>query len=42
VIAAELIKRGAKYFAKDTAVIFKDQILTFEEVHTVLFTTGIE
>ncbi|WP_413299101.1 AMP-binding protein [Bacillus sp. 1P10SD] len=32
-IAAELIKRGAKYYAKETAVIYKDQKLTFEEVH---------
>jgi long-subunit acyl-CoA synthetase (AMP-forming) len=49
VIAAELIKRGAKYFAKETAVIFKDQILTFEEVHknsnglaNALFKLGLE
>jgi hypothetical protein len=32
-IAAELIKRGANYYAKETAVIYKDQKLTFEEVH---------
>ncbi|MEH7502727.1 AMP-binding protein [Neobacillus drentensis] len=48
-IAAELIKRGANYYAKETAVIYKDQKLTFEEVHknsnrlaNVLFKLGLE
>jgi acyl-CoA synthetase (AMP-forming)/AMP-acid ligase II len=48
-IAAELIKRGAQYYAKETAVIYKDQKLTFEEVHKnsnrlahALFQLGLE
>ncbi|MFK9095227.1 class I adenylate-forming enzyme family protein [Bacillus salipaludis] len=48
-IAAELIKRGAKYYAKETAVIFKDKKRTFEEVHNnsnrlanALFKLGLE
>ena len=48
-IAAELIKRGAKYYAKETAVIYRDQKLTFEEVHkdsnrlaNALFKLGLE
>lgn len=48
-IAAELIKRGAKYFAHETAVIFKGEKLTFEEVHKnsnrlahALFELGLE
>jgi acyl-CoA synthetase (AMP-forming)/AMP-acid ligase II len=48
-IAAELIKRGAKYYAKETAVIYKSQKLTFEEVHknsnrlaNALFKLGLE
>ncbi|MGG3560892.1 AMP-binding protein [Neobacillus rhizosphaerae] len=48
-IAAELIKRGAKYYAKETAVIYKDQKLTFDEVHknsnrlaNALFKLGLE
>lgn len=32
-IAAELIRRGAKYYAKEIAVIYKGQKLTFDEVH---------
>jgi acyl-CoA synthetase (AMP-forming)/AMP-acid ligase II len=48
-IAAELIKRGAKYYAKETAVIYRDQKLTFEEVHknsnrlaNALYNLGLE
>ncbi|PLR98480.1 class I adenylate-forming enzyme family protein [Bacillus sp. T33-2] len=48
-IAAELIKRGAKYFSNETAVIYKDQKLTFNEVHrnsnrlaNALFKLGLE
>ncbi|MFJ7726696.1 class I adenylate-forming enzyme family protein [Neobacillus sp. NPDC097160] len=48
-IAAELIKRGAKYYSKETAVIFKDKKRTFEEVHknsnrlaNALFKLGLE
>jgi acyl-CoA synthetase (AMP-forming)/AMP-acid ligase II len=32
-IAAELIKRGAKYYTNQTAVIYKNEKLTFTEVH---------
>ncbi|MHB1630356.1 MAG: AMP-binding protein, partial [Bacilli bacterium] len=31
--ATELIKRGAKYFAKETAVIFQGERWTFEQVY---------
>ncbi|MDP4164402.1 MAG: AMP-binding protein, partial [Bacillota bacterium] len=48
-IAAELIKRGAKYYPNETAVIFQDQKLTFMEVHknsnrlaNALFHLGLE
>lgn len=48
-IAAESIKRGAIYYAKETAVIYKNQKLTFEEVHKnsnrlahALFQLGLE
>jgi acyl-CoA synthetase (AMP-forming)/AMP-acid ligase II len=32
-IAAELIKRGARYFPNEIAVIYQDQKLTFQQVH---------
>jgi acyl-CoA synthetase (AMP-forming)/AMP-acid ligase II len=48
-IASELIKRGAKYYAKETAVIYKEKKLTFDEVHknsnrlaNALFKLGLE
>jgi long-subunit acyl-CoA synthetase (AMP-forming) len=48
-IAADLIKPGAKYYAKEKAVIYKDKKLTFEEVHknsnrlaNALFKLGLE
>lgn len=31
--AAELIQRGAKYYAKETAVVFQEETLTFEQVY---------
>ncbi|MEH7308530.1 class I adenylate-forming enzyme family protein [Neobacillus drentensis] len=43
------MRRGAKYYAKETAVIYKDKKLTFEEVHqnsnrlaNALFKLGLE
>lgn len=48
-IAAELIKRGARYYPNETAVIFENHKLTFMEVHknsnrlaNVLFQLGLE